>query len=214
MCISRLTLYSCLLLTLPQVHSQLGAPHWGNTNHMSAQQKVKRVRCTTQCSWYEGSSRQREGIQAHFCHPALVQRDSHFSHRALGSVIITNFYVLAYHHGGLGIFFFRNVTLQQSSGVMGTSFLLKDRLFSVTLVGIYNYYGTWIIWAVPYEDWSPFMGCVWEQQRNPCCSNGCQHPQTAKQSCGSAAVMSPVAAPESRSLPTLHSEHGSDLACF
>lgn len=65
---------------------------------------------------------------------------------------------------------------------MGKSFLLKDRLFSVTLVGIYNYYGTWIIWAVPYEDWLPFMGCVWEQQRTPCCSKWCRHPQTVKHS--------------------------------
>lgn len=100
---------------------------------------------------------------------------------------------------------------------MGKSFLLKDRLLSVTLVGIYNYYGTWIIWAVPYEDWLPFMGCVWEQQRTPCCSNWCRHPQTGKHRCGSETLVSPGAVPESRSLPTLptlHSEQGSDLACF
>lgn len=97
---------------------------------------------------------------------------------------------------------------------MGKSFLLKDRLLSVTLVGIYNYYGTWIIWAAPYEDWLPFMGCVWEQQRAPCCSNWCWHPQTGEHRCRSASVTSPGAVPESWSLPTLHSEQGSDLAWF
>lgn len=107
--------------------------------------------CTTQSSGCEGSSKQRRGIQAHFCHPAHVQGHSHFHRGAVGSGIITNLSVHTYHPGVLGIFF-KYVTLEQLSKVVGKSFFLKKRLFGVTLVGIYNYYGTWIIWALPYKD--------------------------------------------------------------
>lgn len=72
---------------------------------MSAQQKVEGG-FTTQSSWSEGSSEQREGSRF-ISATQLTCRDSRLSHGSLGSVITTNFYMLAYHHGGLGIFFFQ-----------------------------------------------------------------------------------------------------------